>query len=1256
MKGLLKFAFLSVAVLLAQETWTLAGTTGTMNGIVVIGQTNVPVAQAKVTASSISQTATTTTDNGGHFSFVSLIPDTYSVTAIKDGVIDPFVQPGVTILADQVRTLTLAAKAYVKLLATVTTRSTSGLVSAGTTANVYSVNAAAQARTASFGGGGSADQGYSALAALPGVFIPPNQAGWFQTANIRGGDYDQVGYELDGVPVNRSFDNYPSTNLSAIGQQELQMYTGAESAASEGQGLSGYINQVIKQGTYPGYGRLNLAAGAPNLYNKASIEVGGATADRNLTYYMGIGTIAYTTRYYDNFNGASQISAYGVPFDVQSDGVGCTSATASNYTGCYKNSADFLFGIPAGPGGYYLGSYVYLQPAQVLDSENVFNVHVGIPHHADGNKDDIQLLFDGFQLYNRYYTSPGDWGGPAFFAGDAGKGILSGSGPNPIYISGLQYTGSAGQLFSAADPTQAANVIPYAFPSAGVQGYLGYPIAQNKRDDIVNGDNIYKLQYQHNIGTSSYLRLYGYALYSWFYYNGPNAAFNNFATLVSDYELWTHTRGASAQYVNQLSAHHLINVEASYSTATTVRDNNSQMFNGLSGTRGDAAQLVSAVDPTSGICYNIANPGVPESCLKSTRDTFAAGLGGGNYLSWGPLTCGSGCLGNIGAFPPVPVAGGGIPAPSATACAGPCAWYLTESSRYATFNTVTPQFWAASLQDTWKPTDRLNLNVGVRGNIYTFLYAATGGGTRTFWFNAWNKVMCVNPQFMNGNPVDETTLGSQAGAACSTVSAPGFPKGSFAPATLTDATANGGSVTYDEFEPRIAGTYTFDPDDVLRFSAGRYSQAANAAFQQYNSLDQDLPEHLLGPLFYRYGFTTPNHLVRPSISYNYDLSIEYRLPNTNTSFRITPFYRQTHDQVQNLYIDPVTAFVSGLNVGSETNAGVEFLLEAGNFNSNGLSAQVSYTYTHSSIKYSPLPNGSTVVDLDNVDIQHYNSFTKACLGATPSSSLSSLCGTAGAANASACFNGSTGLADPACSSANPVGNPYYNAPAQPLIDPNGQYAPYDIIPVGVQLYAESYVVPNVAALVLQYKHNKWSFIPGVQFHSGMRYGAPETTNGFDPSTCAGPNLGALAPGDPRYPFGGSGDAANAQSCTGSLVIPDQYTGKFDAIGAFVEPSELNVHLGISYQATPNVTYAVNLANLVNTCFGGSKEPWVSGNSKYCNYASNAYFVPPAGNFFNPTTTIQQYVKYPYWPNATGDNGINTIPQPFSATFSVQIKT
>ena len=128
MKGLLRSAFLTIAVLLAQVTWTLAGVTGSLNGTVLLQQTHAPVAQAKVTASSGSQTSSTTTDNSGHFGFVSLVPDTYTVTVDKENVIETFVQRGVTVLADQVQNLTLIVKPPVKTLATITTRASSDLV------------------------------------------------------------------------------------------------------------------------------------------------------------------------------------------------------------------------------------------------------------------------------------------------------------------------------------------------------------------------------------------------------------------------------------------------------------------------------------------------------------------------------------------------------------------------------------------------------------------------------------------------------------------------------------------------------------------------------------------------------------------------------------------------------------------------------------------------------------------------------------------------------------------------------------------------------------------------------------------------------------------------------------------------------------------------------------------------------------------------------------------------------------------------
>ncbi|MGZ3522877.1 MAG: carboxypeptidase regulatory-like domain-containing protein, partial [Vulcanimicrobiaceae bacterium] len=221
----LKFRHALVAVLLAvamlaQGTWALAGTTGGLAGTVVAADTNAPLANAKVTVSSPSETTSISTDASGRFNFLSLIPDTYTVSVDKEGY-TPVSQPGVSVFADAVQQLALRAEPALKTIAKVTSRASSSLVHPGTTADVYSVNASTQDKINALGGGGSLNSAYSAVASVPGAFVPLNQTGYYQTVHIRGGDYDQVGYELDGVPVNRSFDNYPSGALSSLGQQEV---------------------------------------------------------------------------------------------------------------------------------------------------------------------------------------------------------------------------------------------------------------------------------------------------------------------------------------------------------------------------------------------------------------------------------------------------------------------------------------------------------------------------------------------------------------------------------------------------------------------------------------------------------------------------------------------------------------------------------------------------------------------------------------------------------------------------------------------------------------------------------------------------------------------------------------------------------------------------------------------------------------------------------------------------------------------------
>ncbi len=265
-----------------------------------------PIAGATVTAVSPSERASATTDNAGHFVFLSLNPDTYTVSVAKGGYQDVS-QAGATVFADQVSTQNFRMRAALRTIANVTSRAAGNLVKPGVTADIYSVNAATAAAAAPLGGGGNLDSAYSAMSSVPGLNVPIGGTGWNNNTApfIRGNNYYFTAFEYDGVPVNRAFDNYNSSTESNLGLQELQVYTGGGPASISSAGTSGFVNQVIKTGTYPGFGTLNGTLSVPQYYHEARVEAGGASPNRNFSYYVGLSGYNQGFNYYDNSNGAS---------------------------------------------------------------------------------------------------------------------------------------------------------------------------------------------------------------------------------------------------------------------------------------------------------------------------------------------------------------------------------------------------------------------------------------------------------------------------------------------------------------------------------------------------------------------------------------------------------------------------------------------------------------------------------------------------------------------------------------------------------------------------------------------------------------------------------------------------------------------------------------------------------------------------------------------------------------------------------------
>lgn len=1236
-----------LAAFASQGTWALAGTTGGLTGTVVDASTGAPVAGAAVTASSPSQVANATTDAAGHFGFLTLAPDTYTVSVSKAGY-QSVSTPGQIVFADTVQTVTVRLGKALKTIAHVTSQAVGALVKGGTTADVYSINSTTQGTVSALGGGGSLNSAYSAISTVPGAYVIPNQTGYYETVNIRGGDYDQVGYEFDGVPVNRSFDNYASSSASSLGNAEVQVYTGANPANSEGQGLSGYINQVIKSGTYPGYATASLGIGTPAFYHRAAIEAGGATPDRNFSYYFGIGGSNQAFNYVNNNNGSEYDNWLGAPL-----GFFANKAYAPGWSLYYGGQGDTQFAM--GPSNYSLFSTIYARNV-------VGNIHIGIPHKYDAGRDDIQLLYSDEALKNQFYISGNDVASPQCTGANASSGTacmnyINGGPVNWFNTFTWTCPGSVGGTFNNVQlgSLTASCVKEYAMPNApgGVGGpwicgllpasgkgscaAAGYSmpnaVPSNARDNTYNDTAIEKIQYTKNFGSSAFLRVYGYSFYSdWFLQGNYSISFCNFACPAApDYELNTHSRGLSAEFQDQINEQNLVSLQGNYTTASIVRDNNG-FYNYA--TSGNQAVVVNAASPYSGYCYSQAG-GAPVDCHHNTIS-----LGG-------------------------PIYGNGLPALTGT-CAIPghpadgttCSYMLAENGLNGTYSGTTPNFYGWSLTDQYRPTDKWLFNLGIRLDAFNFAGQNTSapplGGSaaaRAFWFNAYNLDNCISNT--TGAPYTNPVVGGNC------KSTGGHPA-----VVLNPAAQN---FTFNIVQPRISGTYTMNPLNVLRFSYGRYTEAPNTAFEQYNTRQEDLADYI-GSHFLQYNRNTPGYPISPPTSLNYDVSWEHQLKGTDMSFKITPFWRQTQNQVQQFFLNPIQGFVSGLNVGSQTSNGLEFQFQKGDFSRNGFSGMLSFAYTNSYIKYGPVSTaagGSTVLAPIVNSIKQYNAFTKFCANNPTNAN----CGTTTTgATAGPCYSLATSSAAGAPTGygaggkcpAGTIANPYWNSPVQSVAfytNPNSVYPTYDTFPGALGLAAQGFGSPYVSSMVLNYKHNQWAITPSLQFQGGGKYGVPISSAGVDPTACSG-----LIAGTTRY---------NASTCTNTVSIPDPFTNAFDQLGSFTQPNEFMLNLQMSYDVSPRISLTGVLANIVNYCWGGSKEPWTVNDGNLCAYGNvsgTIYPVAPYGTpgaIVNPPgykgggTVIQSFRKYPYLPAlgpalVAAENSSTKTPLQFYITANIKI--
>jgi len=1304
----LRHAFVAGLVLvgmLVQGTWALAGTTGGVSGTLTDTSTGKPVGDASITAISPSQSSSTTTDAGGHFGFLNLAPDTYTVSATKSGYASVS-RAGVTVFADQNATVSLATHPELRTIANVTSRAAGTLVKPGTTSDVYSVNAATQQVVSGSSGGFNLNQAYSGIYSQPGVTSYIGNYGWGQVFYIRGGSYNQTGYEFDGVPVNRAFDNYQANSLSSLGQQELQVYTGGSPAGASSATLGGFINQVIKTGTYPGFGMLQGGIGAPGFYHSLTAEAGGASPNRNFSYYVGL--MGYNQHFpygsYCNLcdinpNGLNQ---YGLVGPAETSNlyaalIGCGFGINAGCPDGGQYGSNFFYtngpwpacnnatGVPSGysdanPGtfngacfGYYPFGNGYL--GDIYERDNVVNLHFGLPHHHDTGKDDIQLLYDNSMQYQLNASSQNENGGiqqleglstpfiksTACFGPGTGCGQFTGvggylgtgetyNGPYPgicgernfwAFLAGTCVNGiepipyadtqifAPGTTFGQSVGT--AKISNYYFPNSPQNRTLFSSINPNLRDGFWNDVNIVKAQYTHNMGSNAYARLFGYTFYSDWLISGPTAAATAYVNGTEcgcyfgetpNYELATHTRGAEFQFADQINPEHLLNFTANYTQAGVTRFNNSSFRSASSGafrgvtnlTNGDAnnPECFSAATGALKSCFSSSSYGRFPAFYQTTDLNLLNSIGIGN-----PLTHGESAD---------PCAAGELPANS-PACLAGAKWLVTVPGGQGTYNTVLPKFTSMALTDDFKPNDKFDLNFGLRFENYEYDLRNTNNPEFNFWFNAEAQILCYDP--VTKQPMFTPLGPGQLPPPALITTAPfgpckpgpsgaeGLHPTGLAACSVAGRvdcgpiryTAQGPSkFSHSEWSPRIGGTYTFTPDTVLRFSFGKYTQPTETAFEQYLDQSGKRAANFDFSRFFGLGFNTPAHDNQVQYSLNYDLSIEQRLHNTDWTFKVSPFYRDTRNQIVTVLLSP--GFVSGVNVGHQHSYGVEVGVQKGDPTRDGWSGQLSYTYTKALIQYGNLASGTNSIDYLNNYIKAFNALTSAGGG-------------------SPCYqSGATGLPDP-CSDPDAIKNPYFNQTVQPLLQRNGWYPTYPNEPPNdpSDNPGTTAIWPHQFNGWVQFKHGRWSIAPNFALQSGGSYGFPTDIFGIDPRGCAqnqshatnasgGPILPAGSPYAQNPDFLSCGPSGFTES--GFLAIPNPYTGKFDSVGQFTNPWQFNMGALLRYDISPRVTANLTLANIFNTCFGGNGGAWsakFAPGSVVCGYGVNNG--QASGNYVGP---------------------------------------
>jgi hypothetical protein len=219
----------------------------------------------------------------------------------------------------------------------------------------------------------------------------------------------------------------------------------------------------------------------------------------------------------------------------------------------------------------------------------------------------------------------------------------------------------------------------------------------------------------------------------------------------------------------------------------------------------------------------------------------------------------------------------------------------------------------------------------------------------------------------------------------------------------------------------------------------------------------------------------------------------------------------------------------------------------------------------------------------------------------------------------------------------------------------------------------SYISPEVASVIVNYRHDKFAVTPSISFQTGGYYGSPLDINGYDPRACAANSaatgITGLSPKTNPLQCDVRTVRAGGFGPQGLLYIPDPQTGTF-AFDNYQNPSSLVGNIQVTYDLSPKIRLSMLGSNLFHTCFGGTSTPWSAAyapSNVICGYTpaggllnsslypSNYYLGTGINDFAANKARTPAAFQQSYIPGAVNNGAIGAAVLPINLYFNATVK-